>query len=164
MRSRLMLASVLLICLAGSTAMAQVTVKSSSTSSDPVAIQGEKPKNAVEQTVEESKKKGEVVLARCLEDCGDNLVVDDVITGQALELPPPSYPAIARAAHVSGKVSVQILIDVDGSVIAAASVSGHPLLQAAAVDAARRARFSPTTLNSEPVKVTGTITYNFIAQ
>ena len=164
MRSVLILTSALLICLVGSTAMAQVTARASNRSSDPAANQSEQTKNAVEQTVEESKKKGEVVLVRCLEDCGDNLVSDDVITGQALELPPPSYPAIARAAHASGKVSVQILIDVDGSVIAAASVSGHPLLQAAAVEAARHASFSPTTLKGEPVKVTGIISYHFMIQ
>jgi hypothetical protein len=54
----------------------------------------------------------------------------------------------------------------DGSALAGASsaVSGHPLLQPAAVRAANGARFSPTQLSGQPVKVTGVITYNFIAQ
>jgi TonB family protein len=61
-------------------------------------------------------------------------------------------------------VVVQVTIDENGSVIAAHAVSGHPLLQAAAVGAARQARFSPTKLSGQPVKVTGVIQYNFVAQ
>ena len=52
----------------------------------------------------------------------------------------------------------------NGNVIAAHAVSGHPLLQSAAVGAARQARFSPTKLSGQPVKVTGVIQYNFVAQ
>jgi TonB family protein len=87
-----------------------------------------------------------------------------VLNGKALELPKPAYPDIARAAHASGTVVVQVLIDEDGNVISAHAVSGHPLLQAASVAAAREAKFSPTKLAGQPVKVTGVIQYNFIAQ
>ena len=59
---------------------------------------------------------------------------------------------------------VQVTIDEYGNVIAARAVSGHPLLQAAAVAAARQAKFAPTFLLGEAVKVTGVITYNFAAQ
>jgi protein TonB len=58
-------------------------------------------------------------------------------------------------------VSVQVTIDEEGNVISATALSGHPLLQAAAVAAARAARFAPTLLDGQPVKVTGVITYNF---
>ena len=85
-----------------------------------------------------------------------------VLNGKALELPPPAYPAVARAARASGTVTVQVLIDEQGNVIAAHAVEGHPLLQAAAVAAARQARFSPTTLEGEPVRVTGVIQYKFV--
>jgi TonB family protein len=61
----------------------------------------------------------------------------------------------------SGPVNVQVLIDETGKVISAQAVSGHPLLRAAAVQAARQARFSPTMLGEQPVKVSGVITYNF---
>jgi TonB family protein len=87
-----------------------------------------------------------------------------VLNGKALELPKPAYPDIARAAHASGTVVVQVLIDEDGYVIAAHAVSGHPLLQAASVAAALEARFSPTSLAGTPVKVTGVIQYNFVAR
>jgi protein TonB len=87
-----------------------------------------------------------------------------VLNGKAISLPKPSYPPIARQAHASGQVVVQVTIDENGSVISARAVSGHPLLQAAAVAAAHGARFSPTKLSGQPVKVTGVITYNFMPQ
>jgi protein TonB len=87
-----------------------------------------------------------------------------VLNGKAINLPKPAYPPIARAAHASGTVVVQVLIDENGNVVSAHAVSGHPLLQAVAVSAARQARFSPTKLSGQPVKVTGVIQYNFVAQ
>jgi protein TonB len=87
-----------------------------------------------------------------------------VLNGKAISLPKPAYPPIARAAHAAGTVVVQVTIDENGNVIAAHAVSGHPLLQSAAVGAARQARFSPTKLSGQPVKVTGVIQYNFVAQ
>lgn len=87
-----------------------------------------------------------------------------VLNGRVLSLPKPAYPAIARAAHASGPVIVQVLIDEEGNVVDARAVSGHPLLQAASVAAAREAKFAPTRLEGQPVKVTGVIQYNFVAQ
>jgi TonB family protein len=84
-----------------------------------------------------------------------------VLNGKAISLPVPEYPAIARQAKASGTVAVQVTIDENGAVISARAVSGHPLLQAAAVAAARQAKFSPTLLMGEPVKVTGVIVYHF---
>ena len=87
-----------------------------------------------------------------------------VLNGKAIRLPKPQYPAIAKQARASGTVVVQVTIDENGNVISAKAVSGHPLLQAVSVAAARGARFSPTKLSGQPVKVTGVITYNFVAQ
>jgi len=85
-----------------------------------------------------------------------------VLNGKALALPQPAYPPLARAAHVSGTVMVQVLIDEQGNVSAAHAVDGHPLLQSVCVAAAREAKFSPTLLEGEPVRVTGVIQYNFV--
>jgi len=87
-----------------------------------------------------------------------------VLNGKATSLPKPPYPPAAKLARASGTVTVQVTIDENGNVISARAVSGHPLLQAAAVQAARGAKFSPTKLSGQPVKVTGVITYNFVAQ
>jgi len=48
------------------------------------------------------------------------------------------------------------------NVSAAHAVDGHPLLQSACVAAAREAKFSPTLLEGEPVKVAGVIMYKFV--
>jgi TonB family protein len=87
-----------------------------------------------------------------------------VLNGKATHLVQPSYPAIARAAHASGSVTVQVVVDENGNVISAHATSGHPLLQPTAVAAARGSKFSPTKLSGQPVKVSGVIVYNFVAQ
>jgi len=87
-----------------------------------------------------------------------------VLNGKAVHLVQPPYPPIARSAHASGQVVVQVLIDENGNVVAAHATSGHPLLQAAAVNAARSSKFTPTKLSGQPVKVNGVIIYNFVAQ
>ena len=84
-----------------------------------------------------------------------------VLNGRAISLPKPAYPAVAKAARQTGTVTVQVTIDENGSVISARAVSGPPLLLAAAQQAAYGAKFSPTKLSGQPVKVTGVITYNF---
>ena len=92
------------------------------------------------------------------------VVSGGVLNGKAISKPQPTYPPIAKAARAAGTVTVQILVDESGRVVSASAVSGHPLLQQAAVAAARNARFSPTLLSGQPVKVSGVITYNFVLQ
>ena len=84
-----------------------------------------------------------------------------VLNGKATNLVKPAYPAAAKAVRAAGAVNVQVTVDEEGNVIAASAVSGHPLLRAAAVTAARQSKFSPTRLEGQPVKVTGVIVYNF---
>lgn len=92
------------------------------------------------------------------------VVSGGVLNGKAISKPQPAYPPIAKAARASGTVTVQVLVDERGNVISASAVSGHPLLQPSAVAAARQAKFSPTLLSGQPVKVSGVITYNFVLQ
>lgn len=87
-----------------------------------------------------------------------------VLNGKAISKPQPPYPPIAKAARASGQVVVAIIVDESGKVSSARATSGHPLLQQAAVQAAYQARFSPTLLSGQPVKVSGFITYNFVLQ
>jgi TonB family protein len=84
-----------------------------------------------------------------------------VLNGKALSLPLPLYPQIAMRARTAGKVEVEVIVDENGKVISAQAVSGPGLLRDAAIDAAKRARFSPTKLSGAPVKVVGLINYNF---
>lgn len=85
-----------------------------------------------------------------------------VLNGKAISLPKPAYPPIARAAHASGAVNVQVTIDESGNVISASAISGHPLLRPSAAAAARQAKFSPTIIGGQRVKVAGVIVYNFV--
>lgn len=84
-----------------------------------------------------------------------------VLNGKAKSLPKPTYPAAALAANVTGMVTVQVVIDEAGNVVSAKAVNGHGLLRDESEIAAMQARFSPTTLQGNPVKVSGVITYNF---
>lgn len=90
------------------------------------------------------------------------IVSDTVVNGKATNLAKPSYPGAALAVGATGSVDVQVLIDTDGSVFSAESISGHPLLRFSARTAACRSRFKPTLLAGEPVRVSGIITYNFV--
>ena len=88
----------------------------------------------------------------------------NILNDQALTLVKPRYPALARSGHASGTVMVEVLIDEEGKVIAAKAVSGHPLLWAVSVEAAKNSLFSPTLIAGTPVKVTGVIQYNFVEE
>jgi hypothetical protein len=85
-------------------------------------------------------------------------IAGGMLNGKAIYLPVPEVPA----GEASGVVLVAVLIDEQGTVIEARAVSGPQHLHAAAVNAARLARFSPTLLMGEPVRVSGTLSYNFV--
>jgi TonB family protein len=89
-----------------------------------------------------------------------------VLNGKALSLPKPEYPADARTSKIGGTVKVQVLIDENGTVVSARTISGfeNVSLRVAAENAALRATFSPTRLNGKPVKVSGVVVYNFVAE
>ena len=85
-------------------------------------------------------------------------VAGGMLNGRAIYLPLPEVPP----GEATGVVLVAVVIDEQGSVIEARAVSGPQTLHAAAVSAARLARFSPTLLMGEPVRVSGTLSYNFV--
>jgi protein TonB len=76
----------------------------------------------------------------------------------------PVYPAIAQAAHVSGMVIVEATIGPAGDVLDAKVLRSIPLLDAAALDAVRKWRFTPTLLNGTAVAVVMTVTVDFKLQ
>jgi TonB family protein len=84
-----------------------------------------------------------------------------VLNGTALALPPPVYPEAAKRLRTAGVVEVSVVLDETGKVVSATATSGPTILRDAAVQAALRARFSPTKLSGQPVKVSGSINYKF---
>ena len=84
-----------------------------------------------------------------------------VLQGSAIKRVEPVYPPLAKAAQVSGSVVVEMTVDETGNVVSTRAISGHPLLKDSAITAAREWVFTPTELQGVPVKVIGTITFNF---
>jgi TonB family protein len=84
-----------------------------------------------------------------------------VLNGRAVNLAVPIYPTTARSVGASGQVTVQVSVDERGNVISAKAITGHPLLRAAAEQAARNSKIQPTRLGEIPVKTTGVLLYNF---
>lgn len=84
-----------------------------------------------------------------------------VLNGMALSLPAPAYPDHAKRMRIDGTITVDVVIDENGKVISAQASRGPVTLREAAVQAAQRARFSPTKLSGQPVKVSGVISYKF---
>ncbi len=89
---------------------------------------------------------------------------EGVVNGKAKFLPKPIYSAAAKAVKAMGSVNVQVMIDEQGNVVSANAVDGHPLLKMEAEKAARNAKFNPTFLSKQPVKVSGVIVYKFSMQ
>lgn len=73
----------------------------------------------------------------------------------------PAYPTKAKDNRIEGTVEVQLLVNEDGEVIFANPLSGPEALWAVAVRASVTARFGPTRLEGEPVKITGRLIYDF---
>ena len=84
-----------------------------------------------------------------------------VLNGTAIYLPPPTYPDAAKRMRTQGVVTVDVVLDETGKVVAANASSGPAILRDAAVQAAMKAKFSPTKLSGQPVKVSGVINYKF---
>ncbi|MFZ1699533.1 MAG: energy transducer TonB [Pyrinomonadaceae bacterium] len=116
------------------------------------------------------------------QDIQSKVINAGVVNGKATSLPKPVYPETAKKAGIGGSVAVDILIDEAGNVIFAQadlfeqrvrrSVEGTVAMEAVEVDlslreaaeaAAREAKFAPTMLNGEPVRVKGKMVYSFVA-
>ena len=74
----------------------------------------------------------------------------------------PRYPEIARKAQMEGTVIVKVLVGPDGSVLDAQILQpANPLLNAAALDAARRCKFIPGKQRNIPVRAWMALPFNF---
>jgi len=73
----------------------------------------------------------------------------------------PTYPPIARAAHVSGAVVLHAIISKEGTIKNLTAISGPEMLKSAAIEAVQNWRYKPYLLNGEPTEVDTQITVNF---
>ena len=85
-----------------------------------------------------------------------------IVNGRATNLPKPIYSNEAKDFCASGQVKVEVLIGEDGNVVSAKAISGDELLRDSAVEAAKKAKFSPTP--EIRVKIKGIVVYNFVPE
>lgn len=84
-----------------------------------------------------------------------------VLNDKAIEMPAPKYPENAKQSRIKGVVKVEVTIDEQGNVSKAEAVDGPKELREAAVEAAKKARFTPTRLHGAAIKVYGVLIYRF---
>lgn len=90
-----------------------------------------------------------------------------VRAGQGVQVPRrivnvvPVYPVMARNSRVEGQVILEAVINERGGVERIKVLRSVMLLDAAAIDAVRQWRYTPTLLNGVPVSVLMTITVQF---
>ena len=68
----------------------------------------------------------------------------------------PAYPTLARQAHISGSVRVEVVIAPNGKVKSASVLGGHPLLAQTALEAAKQWQYAPAASESS-----ATVVFNF---
>jgi len=96
---------------------------------------------------------------------GPIMVGGDVKAPEKLSAPPPIYTEIARKARIQGVVIVQAIIDKEGNVTNVKVLKPLPMgLDQAAVEAIKKWKFKPATLNGKPVAVYYNLTVNFQLQ
>jgi len=85
--------------------------------------------------------------------------------GYAILRVEPEYPSQARLHRVGGRVVVEIKVEIKvdecGRVIEAKALNGHADLMDVSVKAARQWRFNPIKVEGRPIKVIGTLSFNF---
>jgi Tfp pilus assembly protein PilF len=89
----------------------------------------------------------------------NQVIYSGVVNSKAVQLVKPKYPP--QITRARGFVVVQVTIDESGNVIAAKATCGIRDFLSVSEFAAKRSKFTPTLLSGNPVKVTGTIIYNF---
>jgi protein TonB len=84
-----------------------------------------------------------------------------IAVGLLVQKTAPSYPPIAKQAHVSGTVVIQATISKNGAIENPRVISGPTMLRQSAVDAVKTWRFRPYLLDGQPVEVETTVNVVF---
>lgn len=89
-----------------------------------------------------------------------------IVNKKAQNLPKPKVLNLNKPKHFQMNeeqiVAVQVVIDMNGKVLRAKAISGHPLLQSACEYAAREAKFAPTLIDGgSPFNIKALLIYKF---
>ncbi len=90
------------------------------------------------------------------------LHLSNLVPGQIIRRVQPAYPHLATVTRTQGAVVLHAIISREGTIEQLQVLSGHPLLDQAALDAVKQWRFRPYILNGQPIEVETEITVNFI--
>jgi protein TonB len=120
------------------------------TYSGPVKVEEKK----VEEKIEKQKEEKTVYQSFEVEKAPECVNLSQVRSSM-------SYPEVARQAGIEGRVTVKVLVDVDGSVIKVGSVSGPDVFADEVRDKSMNLQFTPGLQNGKPVKVWVTVPFNF---
>ncbi|HEV7395693.1 MAG TPA: energy transducer TonB [Pyrinomonadaceae bacterium] len=104
---------------------------------------------------------GDMMVRTEMSDRPAVFVENELLSNRVISLPRPAYPDEARQQKVAGVVRVLVTVDETGGVAEAEAVSGSPMLQEAAVNAARQAKFEPLGRNGTATRMKTIIAYNF---
>ena len=80
-----------------------------------------------------------------------------IAKGLLLRQTPPTYPTLAKSAHVSGTVVLKATISKTGAIEDLHVVSGSQMLRQAAIEAVKTWRYKPYMLNNQPVEIDTTV-------
>jgi TonB family protein len=75
--------------------------------------------------------------------------------------PHPAYPELAKRARIHGVVKLQVKVKTDGSIEVQKILQGEPVLADAAIDAVKRWRANPASINGTRVETISTVTFDF---
>ena len=87
--------------------------------------------------------------------------ISHMMEGNLIYKVQPVYPPLARSARIQGAVVIRAIISRSGTIENLQTLSGHPMLVGAALDAVRQWRYRPYILNGDPVEVETQVTVNF---
>ncbi len=82
--------------------------------------------------------------------------------GRILNFPKPFFPAEAKTARIGGTIRLTFKIDESGKVADAALPENANSLQKAAIEAARKTKYTPTLCDGKPTALNAVFTYDFI--
>jgi TonB family protein len=88
-------------------------------------------------------------------------VQSNIMEGNLLSAPRPEYPSLARANRISGKVTLQVTISTSGSVETLRATNGPRPLREAAIEAVRKWRYKPYSVDGRPIEVATTVYVDF---
>lgn len=88
-------------------------------------------------------------------------VAGDVLERNLVTRIDPVYPPLAKSARIQGSVILDFTVSKEGNVKDISVESGHPLLIQSALEALRKWKYRPTTLNGNIVEVISRITFKF---